>query len=60
MHVFQTPGVPPSRGRIILPIIGWTKNKSAALTKRVNAKRKSKEHLDVQTRPADSGCRDKR
>src|SRR5262245_50580951 len=42
MQVFQTCGVPPSLGRIILPIIGCTKNSRKALTKRVPAKNSSK------------------
>src|SRR5262249_57961869 len=37
MHVFQTDGDPPSRGRIILAIIGWTQNSSRALTNSVRA-----------------------
>src|SRR5438874_10205314 len=39
MQVFHTAGVPPSLGRIILAIIGWTRNKSVALTNSVTAKR---------------------
>jgi hypothetical protein len=42
MHVFQTAGDPPSRGRTILPIIGWTRNRRLALKKSVTAKRKGK------------------
>src|SRR5262249_26782611 len=38
MQVFQTAGVPPSRGRIILAMIGWTRNRRVALTKSVSAK----------------------
>ena len=38
MHVFQTAGVPPSSGRIILPTIGWTRNKRVALTNSVRPK----------------------
>src|SRR6266498_2367482 len=37
MHVFQTCGVPPSLGRIILPIIGWTRKRMNALMKSVAA-----------------------
>jgi hypothetical protein len=32
MQVFQTCGVPPRRGKIILPIMGWTKKSKNALT----------------------------
>ena len=35
MQVFQTAGVPPSRGVIILPMMGWTIIKSVALVKSV-------------------------
>ncbi|MGH7801055.1 MAG: hypothetical protein ACREOW_10585 [Thermodesulfobacteriota bacterium] len=35
MQVLHTAGVPPIRGRIIFPIIGWTKNNRKALTKSV-------------------------
>src|SRR5438270_9391948 len=35
MHVFHTAGVPPSSGRIIFPTIGWTRNRSVALTNSV-------------------------
>jgi hypothetical protein len=35
MQVFQTVGVPPSKGRSILAIIGCTQNKSSALTNKV-------------------------
>ena len=38
MHVFQTDGLPPSRGRTILAIIGWTRNSIAAPVKIVMAK----------------------
>ena len=38
MQVFQTAGVPPSLGKIILPIIGWTKKRSEALENNVSAK----------------------
>src|SRR5262249_2711967 len=41
MHVFQTAGVPPKSGRIILPINGCTRNSSKALQKRVKAKKPS-------------------
>src|SRR5262245_47021724 len=41
MQVFHTSGVPPSNGRIILPIIGWTRKRSVALVKRVSAKARS-------------------
>jgi hypothetical protein len=43
MQVFQTAGVPPSAGRIILAIIGWTRNSRVALTNSVRAKRTAKE-----------------
>src|SRR5262245_4151490 len=39
MQVFHTCGVPPSLGRIILPIIGWTRKRMKALTKSVAAYR---------------------
>src|SRR5579871_1691357 len=39
MQVFQTCGVPPSLGRIILPTSGWTRNRMNALTKSVTAYR---------------------
>src|SRR5947209_8228857 len=32
MQVFHTAGVPPSIGNSSLPIIGWTRNSSVALT----------------------------
>jgi hypothetical protein len=35
MHVFQTAGVPPRRGKTILANIGWTENKRKALRNRV-------------------------
>jgi len=35
--VFQTAGVPPRCGRVILPTMGWTRNSSVALTKSVAA-----------------------
>src|SRR5690242_3531016 len=35
MQVFQTAGVPPSIGRIILAIIGWTRKSRNALRKMV-------------------------
>src|SRR5262245_43335633 len=38
MQVFQTAGEPPKSGKIILAIIGWTQNNSAALTNIVPAK----------------------
>src|SRR5260370_28943992 len=41
MQVFQTAGVPPSNGRIILPISGWKKKKREALTNSVRAKKSS-------------------
>src|SRR5205823_3237708 len=41
MHVFHTAGVPPSIGSSILPIIGWTRKSSVALTKRVAANKNS-------------------
>ena len=47
MHVFHTAGVPPRRGKIILPTIGCTKNKSPALMNKVNANKKSKQHLEM-------------
>ena len=40
MHVFQTAGVPPNRGKIILAIIGSSRNINAALTNNVTANRK--------------------
>src|SRR5262245_51442202 len=46
MQVFHTCGVPPSFGKIILPIIGCTRNSKKALTKRVMAKSgRAKDHL---------------
>ncbi len=39
MQVFQTCGVPPSLGKMVLPMIGCTKNKIKALTNNVMAKR---------------------
>jgi len=36
MHVFQTAGVPPSKGSAILANIGCTMNRSAAETKTVS------------------------
>src|SRR5438094_9802860 len=45
MQVFQTAGVPPNFGRIILAIIGCTRNSSTALTNSVTANRTGKEHL---------------
>ncbi len=45
MQVFHTAGVPPSLGNTILAIIGWTRNSKLALTKSVQAKKKSKGHL---------------
>src|SRR4029077_12949721 len=45
MHVFHTAGVPPSCGRIILPIIGCTRKRSVALTKSVRLKYTSNGHL---------------
>src|SRR5262245_40844690 len=38
MQVFHTCGVPPSLGKIILPIVGWTRNSMNALTNSVTAK----------------------
>jgi hypothetical protein len=38
MHVFHTAGVPPRRGKIILPTIGSTRKRNPALTKRVKEK----------------------
>jgi hypothetical protein len=35
MHVFQTAGTPPSNGKTIFPIMGWTPNDKAALRKSV-------------------------
>lgn len=35
MHVFHTAGTPPSNGRTIFPIMGWTPNDNAALKKSV-------------------------
>src|SRR5437870_5190002 len=37
MQAFHTAGLPPSSGRIIFPTIGWTMNKSDALTNSVTA-----------------------
>src|SRR6516165_12295024 len=46
MQVFHTCGVPPSFGRISLPIIGCTRKRRKALTKSVTAKRgRAKSHL---------------
>ncbi len=46
MQVFQTCGVPPSLGKIILPIRGCTRNSKKALTNNVNANSgKAKGHL---------------
>src|SRR6187200_233437 len=46
MQVFHTCGVPPSLGKIILPIIGWTKNSINALMNSVIAKTmRAKDHL---------------
>src|SRR5207302_11197189 len=42
MQVFQTAGVPPREGRIILAIMGWTRKSSVALTNRVMAKSNGK------------------
>src|SRR5438132_929756 len=47
MHVFQTDGVPPSRGRTIFAIMGSTRNNSVALTNRVPAKSQGKELSSV-------------
>jgi hypothetical protein len=41
MLVFQTAGEPPSRGRTIFVNIGWTENRSAALSSRVVMKIRS-------------------
>src|SRR5262245_7497710 len=41
MQVFQTWGVPPSLGKIILPTIGWTRKSKNALTNSVIAKKSS-------------------
>jgi hypothetical protein len=35
MQVFQTAGTPPSSGKTIFPIMGWTPNDKAALRKSV-------------------------
>ena len=37
--MFQTAGVPPSRGNTILANIGWSRNSNAELTKSVTVKR---------------------
>jgi len=37
--VFQTAGVPPSRGKTILANIGWSRKSNAELTKSVTVKR---------------------
>jgi hypothetical protein len=42
MQVFQTAGVPPRRGSIILATIGWTKKRRVALVNKVMAKRNGK------------------
>jgi hypothetical protein len=39
MQVFQTAGVPPRRGKIILAIMGWTRKSKVALTNKVKAKK---------------------
>src|SRR5262245_46700838 len=39
MHVFQTCGVPPSLGRMVLPTMGCTRKRMKALTNSVMAKR---------------------
>src|SRR2546423_765885 len=41
MQVFHTSGVPPSNGRIILPIIGWTRNSKGALGNSVSGQARS-------------------
>jgi hypothetical protein len=38
MHVFQTEGAPPSNGKIIFAISGWTQKSSAALVNNAAAK----------------------
>src|SRR5262245_31089938 len=49
MHVFQTCGVPPSLGRINLPINGWTRNSRKAETNSVIAKSgRAKGHLQCE------------
>jgi hypothetical protein len=40
MHALHTAGVPPRRGRTILPIIGCTTKRSVALTNSVVAYRR--------------------
>ena len=54
MQVFQTAGVPPRYGSSILPIIGCTKNSSAALMKSVIANRGSKSRPRSQANEADA------
>src|SRR5262249_30576652 len=56
MQVFQTAGVPPRCGRIILPIIGCTMNKRVALTKSEIAKYRSKVHLRADRNRSWPGC----
>jgi hypothetical protein len=42
MQMIQTAGEPPRMGRIILAIIGWTQNRSPALTNMVTANKTGK------------------
>ena len=51
MQVFHTAGVPPSSGRIILPIIGWTRNSSEALTNSVSGRTAAARELLASVRP---------
>ena len=43
MQVFQTAGVPPSKGSRILPNMGWSTNISVALMNKVPANKKTGE-----------------
>ena len=48
MHVFHTCGVPPSMGKMSLPMMGCTKNRMNALMNRVSEKSgNAKDHLHV-------------
>jgi len=50
MQVFQTAGVPPKRGKIILAIIGWMRNNSVALTNIVTANNQGKDESPLEVR----------
>ena len=58
MQVFQTSGVPPSSGRIILPIIGCTRKSSVALVNSVSAKTRSmfRANEDTKEPPRETAC----